>query len=560
MMFRKFITTGMNNSMRMIVGEKLNNNRLIKFLLSILLFAGMFALWFYVHVYQIETFPKGLHIDEVGMAYDAFCLAHWGVDRTLLSYPVYSVNTAGASSVLYLYCCAFFFKVFSPLTSTWIIRLPAMLFSFVAMCAIVASVKRMYSLYWGILSGYLYCIFPYFIMKSRFGLDCNLLVDLLMISVYFTIVTVQRGRKRDYFFAGVSYGITLYTYAISYIMVPIILLLLLLLMLYFKVGTIRKNMLAVVPMMLLAIPLLIFNIINIFDLSTVKLFNLITIPHMVNYRSNEITFQNPLRNLWNALTVSVTQDQLNYNCHPFTTTMYELSIGLIILGGIICICKLVKGVRKREFPLESVPFIVFISSCIFAMTNDSININRINGIFCSYIFFIVISIRWITLVANEILVKFLHGKIRMEWIRLCAAIPMIIILFSYSSKFNSFIKIYYAPGSSYVYFDERIDDVINEMNFEQHSDEYYIQSYYLYYLLARGINPYTLNLQIDEDVNRIGNLHFTTVTTPLEACLNQYKGYVIYNKPEFVDLLMSSGQFEFVRKFDQTNFVYLEKK
>ena len=40
----------------------------------------------------LNEVPFGLHVDEAGMAYDAFSFANWGVDRYLNSYPVYLIN------------------------------------------------------------------------------------------------------------------------------------------------------------------------------------------------------------------------------------------------------------------------------------------------------------------------------------------------------------------------------------------------------------------------------------------------------------------------------------
>lgn len=70
---------------------------------------------------------------------------------------------------------------------------------------------------WGILSGFLLAIFPYFIMQFRFGLDCNLLLDMSTIGIYFLILANERKKYFLFAFAGIVSGICYYTYALSYI-------------------------------------------------------------------------------------------------------------------------------------------------------------------------------------------------------------------------------------------------------------------------------------------------------------------------------------------------------
>ncbi len=66
----------------------------------------------FVHLFQITKIPNGIHVDEMGMGYDAWCLAHFGVDRYLKAYPVYLMNFGGGQSALYAYLCIPFVKWF----------------------------------------------------------------------------------------------------------------------------------------------------------------------------------------------------------------------------------------------------------------------------------------------------------------------------------------------------------------------------------------------------------------------------------------------------------------
>ena len=90
------------------------------------LYLLLFALALFVRVYKLGILPYGLHVDEAGMAYDAWSLANWGLDRYYKFYPVYFLNYGSGQSVLYGYCCALLMKFFKP--GMVLYRIPAVVF------------------------------------------------------------------------------------------------------------------------------------------------------------------------------------------------------------------------------------------------------------------------------------------------------------------------------------------------------------------------------------------------------------------------------------------------
>lgn len=93
----------------------LYNKKVVYFLL--------FALSVFMHLYILASVPYGLHIDEAGMVYDAYCPANYSVDRYLNHYPVYLINFGGGQSVLMAYLVAGLIKI-TGTVNHWIIRLP----------------------------------------------------------------------------------------------------------------------------------------------------------------------------------------------------------------------------------------------------------------------------------------------------------------------------------------------------------------------------------------------------------------------------------------------------
>src|SRR5699024_2523005 len=105
-------------------------------------------------------------------------------------------------------------------------------------------------------------ICPWHFMQSRWALDCNLLSSMLLISIYILTKAVKTKSKAIYLLAGILFGITLYTYALSYIIIPILLLLLLVYMLYTKKVKISDIIIFGIPLGLLAIPLILSLLVN----------------------------------------------------------------------------------------------------------------------------------------------------------------------------------------------------------------------------------------------------------------------------------------------------------
>ena len=176
--------------------------------------------------------PIGINVDEAGTMYDAYSIATYGTDRFNNSYPVYMINYGGGQSALYTYLAAMFIKLFG--FSLTVVRLPALIFSILFMIFGFLITKDFKNKKFAILVEFLIVICPWHFMQSRWALDCNLLSAMLLMSIYILTRAITKKSKILYFLAGIFFGITLYSYALSYIIVPIILLALFIYLLYTK--------------------------------------------------------------------------------------------------------------------------------------------------------------------------------------------------------------------------------------------------------------------------------------------------------------------------------------
>lgn len=135
---------------------------------------------------------------------------------------------------------------------------------------------------------FLIIICPWHIISSRFGLDCNLLSGLFMLDLYL----LHKAKKNwQYILAGVMIGLTLYTYALSYIIIPIFLIVWISYMLYMKKINIKQIILLGIPIFLFALPLMYMILLNngVFEKTQ---FGIFTIPKLWEYRIGEVSISN----------------------------------------------------------------------------------------------------------------------------------------------------------------------------------------------------------------------------------------------------------------------------
>ena len=243
--------------------NKLKNNyqQIFLWLCYGMLFLGFLA----TRLWRITTIPHGLHIDEAAIAYDAWSLANYGVDRHLISWPVYLINFGGGQNVLYCYLCAGLFKLFG--FSVWLLRLPAVIFSFLTFVFGMLLVKKIFpdKPVLTFITGGLIVICPYFIMASRFGLESNLMLGASTVFLYCFTCAMESEKYRWYVLAGVVGGITLYTYAISYLALPVFLLLALIYVIWVRRFSFLRWASMAIPMGFLAFPLILEQYVNSFD-------------------------------------------------------------------------------------------------------------------------------------------------------------------------------------------------------------------------------------------------------------------------------------------------------
>lgn len=487
-----------------------------------ILFAIILVIAIFVRIYKIDTIPNGMHVDEVGMAYDAYTLQEYGVDRYLNRFPVYMINYGGGQSALYTYITAVFIKMFG--NSLISIRLPALSISIIAIICMYNLVKRFNGIKSALMITFLFAIMPWHIMQSRWGLDCNLLSSMIVISLYLLAIA---KRPIQYIFAGISFGITLYTYALSYIIIPIVLLISLIYMIYINKIKFSQIVLLGIPIFILALPLMLMLLVNngIIEPISNRFF---TIPKLFSYRGTEIHITEFFNNI-KSLKDIYTSDNYVYNSIPIFGTLYKFSIPIMIFGGIIEIYNLIKNIKEKKFSIGTIMVIVFFANIICIGITENMNVNKANSIYIPSIYFIYVALRFI----------YHRYKIVFSIIIIMYIINFIVFSDFYYNKYNK-------EYEKIIFFDKNIINLI------KYVDKYKEQNLYFkvttcqpwtYVLYANEESPYYFNENIHDDnsdywsnMYAYGRYYFAMPESIAENSV-----YIIENKDDIETELIEDG-------------------
>ncbi|MCX4273146.1 MAG: glycosyltransferase family 39 protein [Acetatifactor sp.] len=450
------------------------------------------AMILFLHFYKLTEIPYGMYVDEVGSAYDAYSIANYGVDRYIKSYPVYFTNYGDGQNALYTYITALFFRLFgaSKLTVRMGIALSSLTAAFFGY---LYACRKWKGQEVPLLFLCLYAILPVFTMTQRFGLESHLMLSASITVLYTTARALETEKWQYYLLAGIVMGLSLYTYALMYIVLPLYLLLWLGYGIRLGKIRLRKLLLLLLPLGLLAAPLLMVQIINAFSLPEMRL-GPFTLTRLEKYRSAELGFQDLFRNLKQMFTNTLFFDNLTYNTFSRYGTLYYISLPFLFIG-------LVKTAREtwlswRQKQLDYAAPVLFwllgefVMGCILKGWSTP-NTTRMIGIFIAYLYLITAGICRVWNCLKKIWQKRAFGGI---------------LASLYAVSFLSFAHYYFTDYNQLAYpmnwlFYETYDDIPAFL--EEHRDQSWASrgvcypSNYMYYLWSFRVSPYDVNIPVN---------------------------------------------------------------
>lgn len=468
-------------------------------LVSILILLALF-----LRIWNLAVLPLSMHIDEAGLGLNAWSLANYGTDRYGNFMPVCPSNFYGEQSAFYTYFCALLVKFFG--LNIYTLRLPGVIMGMVTVIFGSLLMKEKWGnkgLYTGLA---LLGIFPYFIINSRFALDCNAMLGTLTIALYALVVLMKKTKehpKKKYYAAfclvGFLFGLVLYTYIIAAIVIAVFCVLFGLYYLLYKKENrglrFKQLLFMALPLGIMVIPLLLVVCVNYFGLEPIET-ALFSIPKMAVNRTEEVTFSlSALPGKIKGLIHVFTSDG-KYGSSDTYWTMFWWSPIFIAIGGIASIVRSIKELKNKSFSLDiCLLFITFAQILMFILCG-TYNYH-INGIYIALVYFCLSGI--FTTIA------FLKKK------PLCIGFGILLACL-YTVTFIGFAKEYYFADTSAAFqVYNGVSEAISLLDDNQKEKDIYVLSEVAdFYFLSNPIPPEEFSAHCDElgYIKDYKNLHF----------------------------------------------------
>ncbi len=341
-------------------------------------------------IFRIEIVPNGFHIDELSMAVDAKSILNSGTDRWGIHYPPYFQNYGGGQNALYTYIQAFILSFLPP--TIFAFRIQAVFWGAVCFFAVYGICKEITgSRGYSLIGPVLVTTLPVYIMSERWGLESYLFLPVSAIVMYLLIRAIKYGQIVYIILAGAFMGVSLYTYAPSYIVWPIFLVLAGIYLLRIGKVNIKKLLMFLIPLGVVALPLILFQLVNFGFLQPFTLGISEYRPLPVE-REQELTTTFILDNFRFYKRMFLGGEQLTYNSLKEFGTIYLFLLPFVIIGFVMCIRETIKSFKEKRFAIEPLILFFWFGATVFLHLVKAPNVNRINEIFMPFTLFIVIAV------------------------------------------------------------------------------------------------------------------------------------------------------------------------
>lgn len=346
---------------------------------NIIAFVVVLTIGVSVRIFNFGNVPFGLNQDEVSMAYDSYADMTYGMDRNGDHNPIYAVAWGSGQNMGYNYIVRPFIAMFG--LSTFAIRLPMLLLNIVSLVIFYFLVRSCMGEKIAFWAFFLLTICPWHIMISRWALESNLAVPVLIFANY---CFVKARQKKGYFIAGmISSALCIYAYSATIFLITIFVPVITIYCFIKKIVPKSFILIGCATFIIITLPMIVFLVVNLFKLPPCH-FLWFSVPRLSEMRSNATTifsgdtalinvFFNNMLNFLKLL--KNMDDDLISNAIPHIGAIYTFLLPFIILGAVI----ITKRMRKEAKDMF-VPFLWLIAALFQAMV-VIVNINRINVLF-----------------------------------------------------------------------------------------------------------------------------------------------------------------------------------
>lgn len=300
-----------------------------------LLFFAILGIGIFARTWEYRSLPPGLNQDEAENGVEAQSLLKYGVDRNGVSFPVRFISWGSGQDALYGYMLIPFVALGGLTTTT--VRFPMLIIGILTIVLTYLVGNKIRDKTFGLIVMFLISISPWHIMYSRWGLEVTLLPFFFLLGLLYLF----QSEYNNYWFilACLFFSMCLYAYITSYLAIPLFLILSIPVLRRAKRISLRSLIMGLTLLTILAMPLILWVIINSFDLESIRL-GVMTIPHLPSPPRHETDIAIFQTNTLHALSANLLEmakvlilqnDGFLINSTKFGY-LYVLTFPFIILG------------------------------------------------------------------------------------------------------------------------------------------------------------------------------------------------------------------------------------
>ncbi|MBQ5439442.1 MAG: glycosyltransferase family 39 protein, partial [Clostridia bacterium] len=311
---------------------------------------------------QITVLPKGLHIDEISMGYNTWTLSEFGTDRYGVSFPVYFNNAGSGQSSLYVYIAFLLSKIFG--YSVFTLRVVSVIFGSLLLIFGTKTAYEMFGVKCAVITAAVIDIMPFFIMSERWAFDCNAMLPMFVMFLYFFVRLIKTGKNKYALISGVMFGMSMYSYILAVLMMPVFLVLSLIYAFIKKKITLKQTGLMFISAVLVSVPIILYLFVVIGVLPEFKIGS-ISFTSASAGRASEIVWQSlSFKDIIKNITTLTSYDKYDFmaddkygvfynNVLHFFEYKASVSQILLFVGFVFMLCTAVYNiVKKKSFSFE----------------------------------------------------------------------------------------------------------------------------------------------------------------------------------------------------------------
>lgn len=228
----------------------------MKNITSKILFIGLVLIMFTIHIWKLDSIPRGLYVDESSIGLNAALVAKNGYDEHNIYFPLYFEAFGEFKNPIYIYSSALIFKLIN--VSIFHLRLTSFILFSLFLVGLLLLVKRLFKnetvIFYSLFVG---GTLPWFFNLSRIAFEVITQLTLIMFCLYFVYRIYCDSRKQMVLYpllTGLLIGVSVYSFTTARLLSFVFLLSVL--VIYHK--QFYKNLIVVLGFLISIIPYLNF--------------------------------------------------------------------------------------------------------------------------------------------------------------------------------------------------------------------------------------------------------------------------------------------------------------